>query len=64
MRLLLDECLDPGIRDFLTGHKVTTVGEANWQGTADKQLVQLAQGTSMSYSPSTAALSSSTTSRN
>jgi predicted nuclease of predicted toxin-antitoxin system len=44
MRLLLDECLDPGIRDFLTGHKVTTVGEANWQGTADKQLVQLAQG--------------------
>ena len=44
MRLLLDECLDPGIRDFLTAHKVSTVGEANWQGTADNQLVQLAQG--------------------
>jgi predicted nuclease of predicted toxin-antitoxin system len=44
MRLLLDECLDPGIRDFLAGHHVTTVGEANWQGTADNQLIQMAQG--------------------
>lgn len=44
MRLLLDECLDPGIRDFLAVHQITTVGEANWQGTADNQLIQLAQG--------------------
>ena len=44
MRILLDECLDPGIRDFLTGHRVTTLGEAEWQGIADSQLVQLAQG--------------------
>ena len=44
MRILLDECLDPGIRDFLTGHQVTTVSEANWQSIADSQLVQLAQG--------------------
>jgi len=44
MRILLDECLDPGIRDFLTGHDVTTVGEAKWQSTADSQLIKLAQG--------------------
>jgi predicted nuclease of predicted toxin-antitoxin system len=44
MRILIDECLDPGIRDFLAGHQVTTVGEANWQSTADHQLVQLAEG--------------------
>ena len=44
MRILLDECLDPGIRDYLTGHQVTTVGEASWQSTADNQLIQLAQG--------------------
>ena len=36
MRLLLDECLDPGIRDLLAGHQITTVGEANWQGTAER----------------------------
>jgi len=44
MRILIDECLDPGICDFLTGYQVTTVGEANWQSTADNQLIQLAQG--------------------
>lgn len=44
MRVLLDECVDHGIRDFLTGHEVRTVGEANWFGTADHELVQLAQG--------------------
>ena len=44
MRILLDECVDPGIRDFLTDHEVRTVGEANWFGTADHELVQLAQG--------------------
>lgn len=44
MRILLDECLDPGIRDFLTGHEVTTVSEAKWQGTADNKLIQLVQG--------------------
>jgi hypothetical protein len=44
MRILLDECVDPGVRDFLTDHEVRTVGEANWFGTADHALVQLAQG--------------------
>jgi len=44
MRILLDECVDPGIRDFLAGHEVRTVSEANWLGTADHELVQLAQG--------------------
>ena len=44
MRILLDECLDPGIRDFLIGHQVTTIAEAKWHGTSDRQLVQLAQG--------------------
>ena len=38
MRVLIDECLDPGIRDFLTEHQVTTVFEANWQSIADHQL--------------------------
>ena len=44
MRILLDECLDPGIRDFLAGHEVTTVIEAKWRSTADSQLIRLAQG--------------------
>ena len=44
MRILIDECIDPGIRDFLAGHQVTTVGEAKWQSTADHQLIQLAEG--------------------
>jgi predicted nuclease of predicted toxin-antitoxin system len=44
MRILIDECLDPGIRDVLAEHQVTTVGEANWQSTADNQLIQLAAG--------------------
>jgi predicted nuclease of predicted toxin-antitoxin system len=43
MRVLLDECLDLGIRDFLAGHDVVTVAEAGWTGTADRELVQLAQ---------------------
>jgi len=44
MRILVDECLDPGIRDFLIGHQTTAVGEARWQSTAGNQLIQLAQG--------------------
>jgi hypothetical protein len=44
MRILIDECVDPGIRDYLTGHEVRTVGQVNWFGTADHDLVQLAQG--------------------
>ena len=44
MRILIDECLDPGICDFLGGYQVTTVGEAKWQSTADNKLIQLAQG--------------------
>lgn len=44
MRILLDECLDPGIRDHLRDHNVTTVAEAKWQSIGDSQLIQLAQG--------------------
>jgi len=44
MRILIDECVDPGIRDFLADHEVHTVGEAKWLGTADHELVQIAQG--------------------
>ena len=44
MRVLLDECVDPGIRDLLSGHQITTVGEAKWLSNADNQLIQLAQG--------------------
>ena len=32
MRVLIDECLDPGIQEFLAGQQTTTVGEANWGG--------------------------------
>ena len=44
MRVLIDECVDPSIRDILTDHEVRTVGEANWFGITDHELVQLAQG--------------------
>lgn len=44
MRILLDECLDPGICDFLAGHEVTTVIQADWRSTADNQLVRLGEG--------------------
>ena len=50
MRILLDECLDPGIRDFLSEHQITTVGEAKWQSTADNQLIQVPKETSTSFS--------------
>ena len=43
MRILIDECVDPGIRDVFTGHEATTVCEAGWQATADNELLQLAQ---------------------
>ena len=43
MRILLDECSDPGIRDFLTGHQITTVGEDKLQSSADNQLTKLAE---------------------
>ncbi|MGH9719925.1 MAG: DUF5615 family PIN-like protein [Bryobacteraceae bacterium] len=44
MRVLVDECIDPGICDFLTGHEVTTVGDESWLSAKDYQLVQFAQG--------------------
>ena len=63
MRILIDECLDPGIRDFLSGHQITTVGEANWLSTADNQLIQLAQGNFDIFITLDRGLSSSTTSK-
>jgi hypothetical protein len=63
MRILVDACRNPGIRDFLTGHQITTVGEAKWQSTADNQLINLngRRETSTFSSHLTAASNSGTT---
>jgi len=44
MRILVDECVDPGIRHLLAGHQVITVADAQWQSIADNQLIQQAEG--------------------
>lgn len=42
MRVLLDENLPRGLKQFLTGHEVTTVPEAGWSGAADGDLLRWA----------------------
>ena len=44
MRVLIDECVDPGIRGFLDGHQVTAVKDLDWRGSSDEDLVRLVQG--------------------
>jgi hypothetical protein len=44
MRVLIDECVDPGIRGFLDGHQVTAVKDLDCRGSSDEDLVRLAQG--------------------
>ena len=44
MRVLLDECVNPRLRQAFMGHEVTTVAEANWLTLPDSDLLNLAQG--------------------
>jgi predicted nuclease of predicted toxin-antitoxin system len=44
MRVLLDECVDPGVRGFLPDHEVATVGGLGWSALADSDILTLAQG--------------------
>lgn len=43
MRLLLDECVDPRVRDLFGDHEVATVQEEGWAAQEDGPLLRLAQ---------------------
>ena len=43
MRILVDECLNPRIREAFVGHEVATVREMGWGGTTNGKLLALAQ---------------------
>jgi predicted nuclease of predicted toxin-antitoxin system len=42
MRLLLDESVPVGLRDYLTGHQVSTVVQMGWDGSTNGSLLALA----------------------
>jgi hypothetical protein len=42
MRLLLDESVPVGLRDYLTAHQVSTVVQMGWDGTTNGKLLALA----------------------
>lgn len=44
MRILVDECVNPRVRQAFPNHEVITVAEAGWRGLPDEKLVALAQG--------------------
>ncbi len=44
MRILLDECVNAGIKAAFPGHTVTTVPEAGWSGIKNGQLLALIAG--------------------
>lgn len=44
MRVLLDECVNPRVRDAFPGHEVETVLEMGWCGITNGKLLALAQG--------------------
>ena len=44
MRILLDECVNPRVRQAFPTHEVITVAEAAWRALPDVELVSLAQG--------------------
>jgi hypothetical protein len=44
MRILLDECVNAGIKAALRGHVVTTVPEAGWSGIKNGRLLALVAG--------------------
>lgn len=44
MRILIDECVNPRLRQAFAGHQVQTVAEADWRALPDSSLVAHAQG--------------------
>lgn len=44
MRVLLDECVNPRVRQAFTHHEVLTVAEVQWRTLPDAQLTARAQG--------------------
>lgn len=44
MRVLLDECVGPGIRSFIADHEVATVAHLGRKALGDGQILRLAQG--------------------
>jgi predicted nuclease of predicted toxin-antitoxin system len=44
VRILLDECVNPRLRQAFPGHEVLTVAEAKWRTLPDAELIVHAQG--------------------
>ena len=44
MRILIDECVHPRVREAFPAHDVVTVAEAGWRTQPDERIVALAQG--------------------
>lgn len=44
MRILLDECVNPRVRQAFSGHDVRTLTEVGWRALPDSELVIRAQG--------------------
>ena len=44
MRILIDECVNPRVRQAFPNHEVITVAEAEWRALPNDKLVALAQG--------------------
>ncbi len=43
MRILLDECVHPRLRDAFPAHEVATVNEKGWTGKTNGELLALAE---------------------
>ena len=43
LKILLDECVDRGLADHLSGHDVTTVPGMGWAGIKNGELLRLAE---------------------
>ncbi len=43
MRILLDECVNPRLKEAVPGHDVKTVREMGWQGFTNGQLLDVAE---------------------
>jgi hypothetical protein len=43
MRVLIDQCVDPRVKNLLSHHQVATVYEQGWDGQLDGPLLVLAQ---------------------
>jgi hypothetical protein len=44
VRILIDECVNPRLRQAFTGHQVLIVADADWRALPDSRLVAQAQG--------------------